>query len=155
MRSPTSWPFGTILRASFHTWSPPSIVCVQCFPEEDLKMPENLLTVSFEIWLDRSIQSLLSGLRSCRRVADHPISLVWRWSCGILVPWLFPVQKGLQGSWRDCFVIMSHFREVFSLPSIIVFPWRRRSRGAVFPSLRQAFLYIRLSSYSVEDEIIN
>ena len=119
---------------------PTSTVCVRCFWRR----------LRSCICLFRPIFSLVSAL-----VAGSLFSsaLVWRQSWGILDPW-FSVRKGLWSSRRDCFTTYVMSREVFSLPSVFVILWRRRSQRAVFPSLQRYFLGSSLSFYYVEEERI-
>ena len=82
---------------------------------------------------------LIGGLRSLRRVAVFLAALVWGRSWGILVHCCSLCEGGSENVGGTASRLHAMSREVFSLTSILVVTWQRRSCGFLFPSLWWGF----------------
>ena len=92
----------------------------------------------------RGYPILPPGLRVSYRSSGG--ASLWGLSIVPCSPWF---SGDLRRSWRECFAILSVYREVFFQPSLLVVYWQRRFQLSRFPSLWRDYECSRLSSFSV------
>ena len=85
----------------------------------------------------------------CCRPLFYGGDLAGFWSLGFLI------KKGIRNSWRDCFTTVSNVPGIILLSFYYCRPLMKKFSRDFIPSLQQDFLYIRIYSYSVQEEIIN
>ena len=100
--SPISWPFIKILRDPLRSLGFPFDGSCPTFPEEDPKFSLNLMIIFAQAGFPDAI-NILGGLPSYCRVSILLSSCMASILQSYCPFYFFPVQKGLQISWRHCF----------------------------------------------------